>query len=495
MKKVAFFLVLVMLILTVNFLPSYAKPRFEYGEPIHTYITEIGPDIVSYSKSWNTEERLREIYNELLNNFHSNELNSLATIYIYPDSPDGISGAYYESATIDNNGKYVYKDDAYIEIFNGDECSDISQLAWVISHEYGHHFTFYHLITSENKYFNHWYDTQYAKIRQLDKYKKVDYANSNEHTYLHEWDITEIAAYDYVQLFGSLSAKSSVDYKDITERMQENIVDYYKDSGYNSAPQENLNLPLAVDVEGLYNYWLGLAGYTGNQPTLPLKPIPYIKDKEIVYFGENTKYTISWDEILDGKVYDYTVIMYPSGMPYLPIPIKTVSTGEEMVADIGSAVKYDENGDLYGILECMEGEYEIRVFIKDTKGFIFGSETLYYNFTTNSSRYNENIIKHIVNTKNTNEVVKREHIAVPFEPLCYVPKQKTYIDNFKVTILEKDNIIRNFPAIKYLVDKKYIVSNEKVERISTDLIYDLTKDKFSDKSVELSSNIIINRKQ
>lgn len=492
MKKVAFFLMLALSILITNISHSYAKPRFEYGEPIHTYITEVGPDIVSYSKSWNTEDRLKEIYNELLNNFHSNEINFLETIYIYPDSPDGISGAYYESATINNNGKYEYKDDAYIEIFNGDECTDISQLSWVIAHEYGHHFTFYYLITSENKYFNQWYDTQYAKIRQLDKYKEVDYSNSDEDTYIYEWDITEIAAYDYVQLFGSILAKSSVDYKDITERMQENIVDYYEDIGYNSVPQQNLNIPLAVDVDGLYNYWLGLTGHVGNQPILPSKPIPYIKDKEIVYFGENTKYTVSWDEILDGNIYDYTVIMYPSGMPYFPIPVKTVTTGEKMVADIGSAVKYDDNGELYGILECMEGEYEIRIFIKDTQGFIFASETLYYDFTTDLSRYDENIVKHIAKS---DKDIKIDHISVPFEPLSYVPRQKTYTDNFTITVLKKDNILENFPAIKYSGDKKYIISNERIERISSELMYDLTKDKFSDKSVKLSSNIIRNRKQ
>lgn len=369
----------------------YAQPRLEYGDALQTYIPIKGPQIISYSENWDTCQKLEEIYNELLNNFHSEEIDYLASIYIYPDSPDGINGAYYESSTINNRGRYSYGNDSYIELFNGNEYDDVSELALTISHEYGHHFTFYYLITSENKYYNEWYNTQYAKIRQLDKYKEIDYGASD--IYMRQWDITEILAFDYVQLFGSELAKKSFDFKDITERINENIIDYYTPNSFNLLPQENLILPLAADVDGLYEYWLNLAGYHGKQLKLPEKPIPYIKDIEDVYYGDNKKYTIAWTEVPGNRMYEYTLIIYPSGMPFFPTAVKTTLTGEIMEANIGSEVIDYGNGEVYGFLESLKGEYEIRVFVKDEDNFIFSSETLFYDFTTGLSGYNESTVK------------------------------------------------------------------------------------------------------
>lgn len=376
----------------------YAKPRMEYGDALQTYTPIIGPKIVSYSKQWDSAEKLEEVYNELLNNFYSDEINYLDSIYIYPDSPEGINGAYYESSTINNRGKYSYENNAYIELFNGDEYVDISQLALTLAHEYGHHFTFYYLITSENKYYNEWYDTKYAQIRQLHKYEDINYGTLDEISYTHQWDIAEILAFDYVQLFGSELAKKSFDYKDITERINEGIVDYYTPNNFNLLPQENLILPLAADVDGLYEYWLDLAGSYGCQPKLQEKPIPYIKEIEDVYYGDNKKYTIAWTEVPGNKIYEYTLIIYPTGMPFFPTAIKTVVTGEEMEATIGSEVINYDDGNIYGFLEDLKGEYEIRVFVKDSDNFIFSSETLFYDFTTGLSGYNESTVKYTLDS-------------------------------------------------------------------------------------------------
>lgn len=384
MKKYICIICLFFNLFLVGILNVSAKPRLEYGDPLNIYNSNMGFNIISYSRNWSTTEKLEQIYNELLNNFHSTEISYLSDIYIYPDSPDGISGAYYESTTSYENGRYIYGDDSYIEIFNGDIYDDISQLAPTISHEYGHHFTYYYLVTYENKYRNEWYDTEYARLRQLDRYENIDYGASNEFNYVRQWDISEIVVYDYIQLFGSKLAKQSIDYKDVTERVEQNIVDYYLDIGFNSLPQENLIMPLATDVEGLYEYWLKAAGYENiESPKLPYKPRLYMKEVENVYFGDNKKYTLSWDEIGDGNSYEYTIVIYPWGMPFFPTPIKTLETGEEMVAHIGSDIKV-EAGEVYGLLEDIKGEYEIRLFIKDINGFIFNSDTLYYDFTTDS---------------------------------------------------------------------------------------------------------------
>ncbi len=464
MKKFVHIVTLIITVIVIKF-SIYAEVNYN---PVQIYISEVGPDIISYSDKWNTQEKLKQIFDELYNNFHSDEINSLKYIYIYPNSPYGIRGAYYESSILINNNKYLYGDNAYIEIFNGDEY-DLQQIASVLAHEYGHHFTFYYLINSENKYYNQWYNTEYARIRQLHKYKDVDYGTTNEYTYRHEWDITEILAEDYVQLFGSPLAKTSTDFKDITECLEENIMEYYIESTYNSLPQENLNLPLATEVDGLYNYWLNLAGYTSNQPTISKKPIPYLKNSEVVYFGNNIKYTIAWDEILDGNIYEYTLIMYPTENPYFPVAIKTVVTGEEMSANLGSDVKYNEKDELYGILECMEGEYEIKLFIKDSKGFIFSSEILYYDFTAGVSRYNENVANNIVKIK------EFEKIPFEFKPLVTIDKynlsnqnvsQQTSTKNVLANIKLKHFILNNYYKQKTLSYKLIPISIKKENNIA-----------------------------
>lgn len=480
MKKILYFLTIVMSTIIFDFCLIYANPRLEYGEPLKTYTNGDGLNIVSYSKRWSTEKKLKEVYLELLNNFNGKELRYLANIYIYPDSPEGINGAYHDDAIINKQGKYIYGNNAYIEIFNADEYYDISQMASTLAHEYGHHFTFYYITTSEHKYYNEWYDTEYARIRQLDKYKEVDYANTDESTYLHEWDITEIVAEDYVQLFGSPLSKQSTDFKDVSERLKDNIENYVDDS-YNLLPQENLNLPLASDVKGLYTYWLNISGYTAPEPSIPKKPIPYMKDSEIVYFDDNKKYTLTWNQIDDGNIYEYTVIMYPVGMPYFPIPIKTVRTGEEMLAHIGSD-KVEKDGEPYGILEIFEGEYEIKIFIKDVKNFMFASETLYYNFTTELSRYDESDIKYILNESNyinkqKRNVIKSEYINIPFKLL----KQEMYTDNliFTNTNIYKDTMSEtrikgiaseNSALVNYYDYKKYTTLSKDFVRIPIKLL-------------------------
>ena len=60
--------------------------------------------ITSYSKNW-SKSMLKDLYLELLNNFHSDEFDYLSNIYIYPDSPEGVNGLYYDDIFLEN-GKY-----------------------------------------------------------------------------------------------------------------------------------------------------------------------------------------------------------------------------------------------------------------------------------------------------------------------------------------------------------------------------------------------------
>ncbi|HOQ16858.1 MAG: S-layer homology domain-containing protein [Epulopiscium sp.] len=382
MKKLfsgVFFFIFFFLLFSSN---GLAKAREEYGLPLASYKGEKGVTIVSFSYNWASQEKLKEVYDELLKNFHGEEIKYLTYIYIYPDSPEGVLACYYEDYDINSEGEYVYKPGRYIEIFNGDQYTDVSQFARVLAHEYGHHFTLYYLMTKENKHFNQWKETNYAKIRGLEKYKEVGYFSVQDNRYSYQWDVAEIAANDYVQLFGSPNAKKSTDYKDVQERVEQNIkASYYSTDSFNLSPQENLSIPLAADVPGLYLYWLGLAGYTSMEPDIPVKPqISIKKHKEIMsgYF----QYEVTWNPISKYDEYEYTLVAYPAADYIIfPRPIKTVSPGESTKAYFGSAMHQNENGTVNLILDDQyEGEFYFRLFIKDKRGFIFSTEPVKYDF-------------------------------------------------------------------------------------------------------------------
>ncbi len=366
-----------------------AKPRGIYGKPLGIYKGKEGVTIVSFSKNWSTTLKLQEIYQELVSNFYAEEIKYLSHLYIYPDSPEGVAGYYYEDFEIDEHGRYQYKKGRYIEIFSGDEYTDISQMAKTISHEYGHHFTFYYLMTKENKYYPDWGNTTYGKIRNLHRYPEVQYKYTSESEYAHEWDVAEIAAEDYVQLFGSPLAKASYKYKDIVELAHEGVegYTYYYSNSFNILPQENLRLPLAAEVKGLYSYWLTLAGYTTQEPSIPHKPKPKLTQEKVVA-GHYLQYKIEWDEIQKGGPYEYTVIMYAADHPFFPRPLKTVRSGENMAAYFGSIIQKKPNGSTVEILEAYEGLYEFRVLIKNPQGFMFSSEPMLHHFSNPSQKKN-----------------------------------------------------------------------------------------------------------
>ena len=85
MKKLVFFIVSLIMVIVFNVNFIYAEARTEYGEPLGVYVTDKGFKIVSFAENWSSKEKLEEVYYELLNNFHSEEMNSLEGIYLYPD--------------------------------------------------------------------------------------------------------------------------------------------------------------------------------------------------------------------------------------------------------------------------------------------------------------------------------------------------------------------------------------------------------------------------
>lgn len=328
--------------------------------------------IISYSKSWKND-KLDKLYEELLKNFNSDEFPYLNKIYIYPDSPFGANGLYFEDIKIDE-GKYYYGKNSYISLFNGEKYNTIPLIAPILAHEYGHHYTFFNLLKTENIYYN-LQNSKYYQLRNVKNFP-IYYIGHNENQEYH-WDLLEIIADDYVQLLGSPNAKLSKDYKSSDELANNKKLN---NSGtfFNLKPNLNPYIPLASEVKGLYNYFLEMGGYTASNPSLKKEPI--LSDIEVskALNGEPS-YKIKWTEAIGNGPFEYTLVMYPTSNPFSPIPLKTVKTGEKLETIFGSYVIKNKNG-TSTISKKYEGEFEIKLYIKDKAGFIYDSNPIIFNF-------------------------------------------------------------------------------------------------------------------
>jgi hypothetical protein len=127
----------------------------------YEYVTPLGFSIVSRSEKW-TGEKLVEVYKELLNNKHGNEIMYISKIIIYPGPSEigltdsNVAGTHSRErseyrvffdlpALVPQSMEYVMKSDlSVIELYNMDAYDDVAQAARTISHEYGHHFTMFY---------------------------------------------------------------------------------------------------------------------------------------------------------------------------------------------------------------------------------------------------------------------------------------------------------------------------------------------------------------
>ncbi len=176
-----------------------------YQNKVITYRGDSGITFTSYSTKWNTVEKLKALETELLKNKHGEELKLLSTINIFPDYPAGqdVLGQYFAEYTYGSKSVSL-SPNRKIYLYGGDKYSTVESIASTMAHEYGHHFTFYHLFKKEHLVPSKWKESQYAQIRHM---KQYDPFNQNPVPY--KWDLSEILAEDYVELFGSSKAIAS----------------------------------------------------------------------------------------------------------------------------------------------------------------------------------------------------------------------------------------------------------------------------------------------
>jgi hypothetical protein len=163
-----------------------------------------GVTFESYSNAWKLD-KLKLLEAELLKNKHGEEMAKLGKIVILPHfaAGDNVLGQYMANYKLEKS-KASLLSGRTIYLFGGDKLTKITDMAYTLSHEYGHHFTFAQLIDKENRIPSVWKSSQYATKRGINNHSQVHDDPYGEYI----WGTPEIFAEDYVQLFGSETAIS-----------------------------------------------------------------------------------------------------------------------------------------------------------------------------------------------------------------------------------------------------------------------------------------------
>ena len=357
-----------------------------------------GFTIISHSAAWNSE-MLQQLHLELLRNEHGEEINVLYEIIIYPHEEE--EGSLLASYTLGTTAIHFIVDfPAFppdfvinfpmsigrINLYGGDTNTTIQSMANSLSHEYGHLYTFHYMFGSNISADDSLDETYYARLREARRFDLITSAGPGErymqdrHRYLFE-----IAAEDYVQLMGSPTTRTVVDFIDIRQFLNGAQHPPSITGSRNAFPQENMMIPLANDVSGLDEYFYG---FIGREPRVPVEP----KQDVILNIERNSVhhnlvsgprtfiyYEITWNTPYNNAV--YTLVFYdPDDYSGWGTPVKTVRPGGTASAIIGEYVV--NRGDQIVSLNdnFAEGTKVFFVVAMLPDGTYYLSEKLFYTF-------------------------------------------------------------------------------------------------------------------
>ena len=208
-----------------------------------------------------------------------------------------------------------------IDLYEMEDKTTVFDIAIILSHEYGHHFTnhYFDLEFSENDR-----NTDYYNIRAAGNDKILLSASTmEEYIENHMWYLCEIAAEDYVYFMGSEKAHRTVELMDTID-----MVKYYATSSTsirfmsgtvstdifqgitlcrNAMPHENIALGLPDNVNGLEEYFYSFIdedppGQTQREEigTLNLR----------LSISNNANHTFVWDQPYIDEDVVYSLVLY-----------------------------------------------------------------------------------------------------------------------------------------------------------------------------------------
>lgn len=340
------------------------------------YDSPDGIRIQSDSPAWNTQEKLKQVYEELKKNTHGEEWKYLSQVTIHDGYPKGraVAGEYNMRMSADLFGRNKMLPGS-IEIYGGSERTTIESIAKTLSHEYGHHVT--HFLSLKQDGFSltdrsRWRESTYAKIRGLENNPQVNQTNE------HRWELAEIAAEDYVQLFGSPTAKQVHWFPSHYDLLQQGkkIGPVEWDAGmFNLNPQENVDLPLASKVPSLYRWF---ADYFAVSKQAKVPGEPELTIKQVIREGQSYQVHFVWTASGGNSPANviYTFVSYGDGDQTLPEPIVTRKSGEPLEARYGTVVIRNATSNITYKDPNAKGVRHFRVYAQNEEGFVSASPTL-----------------------------------------------------------------------------------------------------------------------
>jgi len=295
----------------------------------------------SLNKDWG-KDKLEDLATELYENTHGDEMKYLEKVVVIGNGGGDAAGShahtvnsyniplsFYEFFPVDLQYNALYKQSS-IYIYGVFEETTVEDLAFVLSHEYGHHYTFHHFALNG---IGEDMETEYYKLRSEGTddiiCERESYDNYIDN---HKWYLVEIAAEDYVYLMGSETTKNAVEFRDFFQKYMDyagshgTVTTPYAQECRNGIPHENISIDLPSDVDGLAQYFYNFVDI--NEPMYTtINPIGNL-DLSVTPNEWFDRYTISWNQPFSDSDVVYTLIAYDMDDNILAM-VKTTYGGEE----------------------------------------------------------------------------------------------------------------------------------------------------------------------
>ena len=331
----------------------YENPR---KDALYFFEAPEGFAMISHSEAWNAE-MLELLYRELLRNEHGDEISLLYEVVVYPHAAQ--EGSMLASYTLGTTAvRFFVQFPAFppdfainfpmsigsINLYDGDANNTIESMANSLSHEYGHLYTYYYMFGSGMNAEDSLIDTEYARLREARRFDLIASAGPGE-SYMEERHryLFEIAAEDYVQLMGSPTTRTVVDFIDVRQFLNGAVHPESAISARNAFPQENMMIPLANDVQGLADYFFSFIGREPRAPIEEKQDVALQIERHSMHHnlvsGPRTfvYYEITWNTPYQDAI--YTLVFYdPDDYSGWGNPIITVHPGNAASAIIGEYV-------------------------------------------------------------------------------------------------------------------------------------------------------------
>jgi len=384
------------------------QPEYKRDDALFFYETPEGFTMISHSPVWN-HEMLENLYYELLMNEHGDEINALYEVIVYPfREEEGTAAAMYSPGTTAVSFFIQFpafpegfsiefpQDIGSITLFNGDNNITVESMASSLSHEYGHHYTFFYMFgfgqNARDSDVNDSGDedslaqTVYARLREAGNYNLITTVSQGE-TYFQDWHryLIEVAAEDYVQLMGSPTTRQVVDFIDVQQTLRGSQQPENVGRARNAFPQGNMMIPLANDVQGLKDYFYSFIDLSPREPIEEKKDITIqiqrnsVEHNLITGLRTFVYYTISWNAPYQNAI--YTLACYdPGDYSGWGIPIRTVRLGQNTSSTIGEYA-IERGNQIFSLDDGLtEGVKVFYVIAQLPDGTYYISEKLEYNF-------------------------------------------------------------------------------------------------------------------